>query len=168
MCAFLEEMNIRAKELCMKGSFFDSPHGLNNVFNRSTASDISKLGTVAMQNPLFRRVVATKRFVVMKKENSRGYRWDNTNKLLAHKGYVGMKTGITFNAGPCLSTCIEKDGFTLIVTLLNSKSMDNRWMETQKLVSWAIGRLTKITKFANEYKGDVEVHTRLLSRVKHL
>ena len=82
ICAFLEEMNIRAKELSLRGSFFDSPHGLNNFFNRSTANDICKLSCIAMRNPIFRKVVSMKRFVVPKGSNSKIYKWENTNRLL--------------------------------------------------------------------------------------
>lgn len=32
----------------------------------------------------------------------RNYAWKNTNKLL-DKGFIGIKTGITDNAGPCLA-----------------------------------------------------------------
>jgi len=32
----------------------------------------------------------------------KSYVWKNTNKLL-DKGFIGIKTGITDNAGPCLA-----------------------------------------------------------------
>lgn len=32
--------------------------------------------------------------------------WENTHKLL-HKGYNGIKTGITSEAGPCLSSSLK-------------------------------------------------------------
>jgi D-alanyl-D-alanine carboxypeptidase len=31
---FIEEMNKVAEELCLKGSFYDSPHGLSNPNNK--------------------------------------------------------------------------------------------------------------------------------------
>lgn len=71
ICAFLEEMNVRAKELGLKGSFFDSPHGLNNLWNRSSANDICKLSCISMRNPVFRKVVSTKRYVVQQGKNSK-------------------------------------------------------------------------------------------------
>jgi len=30
--------------------------------------------------------------------------WKNTNKLLKRNGFLGLKTGITCAAGPCLAT----------------------------------------------------------------
>ena len=37
---FLEEMNKTAEELNLKSSFYDSPHGLSNSNNRSSALDV--------------------------------------------------------------------------------------------------------------------------------
>jgi hypothetical protein len=39
---------------------------------------------------------------------SRPYIWKNTNKLL-EKGFYGIKTGITDNAGPCLAAALKKE-----------------------------------------------------------
>jgi D-alanyl-D-alanine carboxypeptidase len=71
------------------------------------------------------------------------YTWTNTNKLLEH-GYSGLKTGITPTAGPCLAASIQKDDYRLIIVVLNSKSMEHRWQEVQKLVSWAIQKINKV------------------------
>jgi serine-type D-Ala-D-Ala carboxypeptidase (penicillin-binding protein 5/6) len=77
ICAFLEEMNKTASELQLKGTFYDSPHGLVNWVNRSTAFDIAKLSSIAMKNPKFRQIVATKYYKVCKNSesvrNSRAY-----------------------------------------------------------------------------------------------
>lgn len=61
------------------------------------------------------------------------YKWINTNKLLS-KGYVGIKTGITNTAGPCLAAYISKKKRSYLVILLNSRSMDARWVEVMKIV----------------------------------
>ena len=42
---FLEEMNKTAEELNLKGSFYDSPHGLGNSQNKSSALDVARLST---------------------------------------------------------------------------------------------------------------------------
>ena len=43
-------------------SFFDSPHGLMNQQNVSTAYDMARLSAACMMIPLFRRVVGTKTY----------------------------------------------------------------------------------------------------------
>ena len=44
------------------------------------------------------------------------------------------------------------DDKELVVVLLNSKSMDARWIETWKLAKWATSRLNKIKKFQQTQK----------------
>ena len=56
---FLVEMNIYAKELGLKDTYYDSPHGLMNRNNYSTAFDICHLINECMKNPIFREVVGT-------------------------------------------------------------------------------------------------------------
>ena len=85
--------------------------------------------------------------------NARVYRWENTHRMITQKGVFGMKTGVTNNAGPCLCTSVvasDKYPTPLIVVLLNSSSMDIRWMETWKLAKWAASRLSKIKQFRTE------------------
>ena len=63
---------------------------------------------------------------------TRKIEWENTNKLL-NKGYKGVKTGITNEAGYCLSSYFSKDNFNLIIVMLGCKTSEARWIETLKL-----------------------------------
>jgi D-alanyl-D-alanine carboxypeptidase len=67
----------------------------------------------------------------------------NTNKLL-ESGYSGLKTGITPTAGPCLAAALIKDDFKFIIVVLNCKSIELRWTEVPKLVSWAMLKISKV------------------------
>ena len=51
--AFLQEMNRQAHSMELKGSLFDSPHGLCNIHNKSSAFDISKIMCKLAHYPLF-------------------------------------------------------------------------------------------------------------------
>ena len=55
-------MNDNAAALKLMNSFFDSPHGLMNPQNVSTAYDMARLSSICMQIPLFRQIVATKNY----------------------------------------------------------------------------------------------------------
>ena len=55
----------------------------------------------------------------------------NTNLLLESEGFIGMKTGITPTAGPCLTVAYSKDGIEIVLTLLNSKNLEYRWEEAK-------------------------------------
>jgi D-alanyl-D-alanine carboxypeptidase len=68
----------------------------------------------------------------------RHFLWENTNYMLRHPGYNGLKTGITEAAGPCLSASYQSiKGQWFIIILLNSRSMLARWEEVPVLVEWA-------------------------------
>lgn len=144
-------MNRTSEELNLKGSFYDSPHGLANSNNRSTALDVAKLSTHAMKLPVFREVVGTKAHIIKKNTNGnkKTYKWYNTHLMLGQRGINGIKTGITPAAGPCLATSLAYDGIELIVVIIHTRTMDIRWSETWKLANWAIQRLKMIDKFYN-------------------
>ena len=146
---FLEELNKQAELINLKGTFYDSPHGLGNYNNKSTALDIARLSTFAMKSPKFREIVSTKFFTIKKNSNGnkKTYKWYNTHMMLGQRGINGIKTGITPVAGPCLCTSISLDGIDLVVVIISTKSMDIRWPETWKLANWAMQRLRTIEKF---------------------
>ena len=56
---FLDEMNIEAKKHQLTSTYFDSPHGLSNIKNKSTAYDIGRLSCICMKHEHFRKVVGT-------------------------------------------------------------------------------------------------------------
>jgi len=137
---FLEEMNKTADNLNLKGSFYDSPHGLSNANNRQSALDIAKLCTQSMKIPLFKEIVATKSLIVNKKTNGnkKTYKWYNTHAMLGQRGINGIKTGITPSAGPCLATSLNHEGIELVIVIICTKTMEIRWSETWKLANWAM------------------------------
>jgi len=142
-------MNKTAERLGLKHSFYDSPHGLSNTQNKSSALDVSKLSTKCMQLKKFREVVCTKFFNIKKGTNGnrKSYKWCNTHLMLGQRGINGVKTGITPNAGPCLCTSIWNEDFEIIVVVLGTKNTDIRWPETWKLANWAMTRMKTIAKF---------------------
>lgn len=94
---FLQEMNFYANKLGMLNTVYDSPHGLDNPFNISSAADQGLLISHCFSEPMFRKIINTKKYICQSRIQT--YTWNNTNKLL-HKGYLGVKTGVTESAGP--------------------------------------------------------------------
>ena len=114
---------------------FDSPHGLMNIQNVSTAHDMAKLTCKAMLIPLFKKVVGTKQYSCNPlNSNMEVYNWTNTNRLLSMKGFSGAKTGVTDAAGPCLAAYYKSANHIFAIVICHSKSMDARWDEVQLLV----------------------------------
>lgn len=137
-------MNDKAEQLGMRNSHFSVAHGMHHDNNYSSAMDIAKLSTHAMTREQFREVVIQQsRETPSKVFKEHTYRWENTNNLLK-EGFDGIKTGITPTAGPCLSASIRKDDFNVVVVVLSCCSMDSRWYEVPKLVTWGIKKIQKI------------------------
>lgn len=128
---FLSEMNSNCKKLLLNYTFFRNPHGMAGNKNLSTARDVCKLSQAALKLEKFSIIVSTKSHTayIMNEGKVRMKTWENTNKMLEN-GFTGVKTGVTATAGPCLCSSFGN----YIITLLNSRSMEDRWRETQVLL----------------------------------
>lgn len=152
---FVGEMNRLAKGLGMGDTRFANPHGLERPGAKaySTAADVARLSVYAM-----RRNAIT--FITRQKERQirvsgisgdRSYQVRNSNELIGEAGVLGLKTGTTTAAGPCVSVSMDRDplirkkpdgqkGVTprrLIVVVLNSP---NRFDRARGLIrqGWAV------------------------------
>jgi D-alanyl-D-alanine carboxypeptidase len=73
----------------------------------------------------------------------------NTHRLLHEREeYIGIKTGVTASAGPCLASCIRLKERRFIIIVLNSKKMSMRFSDTEALKHW----LAKKEKIAQKTK----------------
>lgn len=63
---------------------------------------------------------------------------------MLEKGWNGVKTGITPNAGPCLAATLNRvirgKEYEFLAILGGCASMNDRWAEVEELVEWAVGR----------------------------
>ncbi len=137
---FIAAMNDMAKQLKMDTTDFCNPNGLPEEGHQSSASDLLKLSHAAMQQPLFRAVVATPHHgctVTGAEGYKRNLFWKNTNKLLGTEGYDGIKTGTTTAAGACLVSQGTRDDQSLIIVVLGATSSDGRYVDARNLYRWA-------------------------------
>lgn len=118
---FVRKMNDKAVELGLEQTSFANPHGLDAEENRSTAYDLAKLASHAMQDEVFKTIVSAK-------TASFGERtFVNHNKLLWRcEGAVGVKTGYTMRAGRILVSCAERNDRCLVVVTINDP---NDWRD---------------------------------------
>lgn len=65
-------------------------------------------------------------------ERKVGITWENTHKLLQMKPkeYIGIKTGFTTAAGPCLASSLVVQGRQFIIVVLGCSRMSLRFRET--------------------------------------
>lgn len=135
---FVAEMNRLTKALGMTQTRFANPHGLERPGAKaySTAADVARLSIYAMRRNAFNFIVRQpdRQVSVYGASGTRTYRVRNSNELIGEPGILGVKTGTTAAAGPCLSVCMDREplvrqkpdgtkGVTprrLIVVVLNS------------------------------------------------
>jgi D-alanyl-D-alanine carboxypeptidase (penicillin-binding protein 5/6) len=141
---FADMMTKRAHEIGAVNSHFANPHGLTAPDHYSTARDLSTLFRYAMRNSTFREIVQTKissvnsTSRVKRKTVARRISVRNHNRLLWNfDGAVGGKTGYTFAAQKCFVGAVQRNGRTIIVSLLGSRDL---WGDTTKLLEYGFDR----------------------------
>ena len=133
---FCDMMNEKAAYLGMTHTHFANPNGMPNLNNYSTASDLVRLSRYCMRDSLFAAIVGT-----VEKDvpllDGRHMPCRNTNALLkTYEGCLGIKTGFTRLAGNCLASAATRNGTTLYLVLLNSRSMSSRFTESAILLDY--------------------------------
>ena len=138
--AFAQQMTQRARELGLEDTNFTDATGLNPSWegNYSTAYDLAQLFRVAIQNPIFARVVGTARYRI----NSLGLEITNSNPLLGeYPGNEGGKTGFTTPAGHSLVTSATIEGWRLVAVVLGGPNREAREQDTKELLNYGFENL---------------------------
>jgi len=94
---FVARMNATAKSLGMTHTHYTDPSGYDDA-TVSTAADQVRIVDRAMRLPVFASIVATPTATLPVAGTVH-----NTNTLLGHDGFVGVKTGSTDAAGGCFA-----------------------------------------------------------------
>jgi D-alanyl-D-alanine carboxypeptidase (penicillin-binding protein 5/6) len=94
---FVARMNAAARSLGMTRTRYTDPSGYDDA-TVSTAADQVRIVERAMRLPAFAGIVATPSAMLPVAGTVR-----NTNTLLGHNGFVGVKTGSTAAAGGCFA-----------------------------------------------------------------
>jgi len=120
---FVDLMNITAKKIGANNTHYANTHGLDEKGHYTSAYDLALISSYAMQNPIFREIVSTKNTKITTAEGKTRY-LQNKNKLLkTYNGANGVKTGFTDDAGRCFVGSAEKDGMTLVCSVLSCGPM---------------------------------------------
>jgi serine-type D-Ala-D-Ala carboxypeptidase (penicillin-binding protein 5/6) len=94
---FVARMNATARSLGMTHTRYTDPSGYDDA-TVSTAADQVRVADRAMRLPVFASIVATPSATLPVAGTVH-----NTNTLLGHNGFVGVKTGSTAAAGGCFA-----------------------------------------------------------------
>ena len=138
-------MNKKAAELGMTATKFADPTGLDND-NKSTAGDILTLARAAFDRPEIKDAVSREEYElnVINKKIKRKIK--TTDRVLGDDFGVnndsyfikGGKTGYLESAGYCfVSEVVDSTGRRLLVAVLGSPTINDRFQDTKALAYWA-------------------------------
>lgn len=133
---FYDMMNQKAQYLGMDSTHFANPNGMPSDDNFSCASDLIRLSRYCLCDSLFAEIVGTAEKDIPLVDG-RHLPCLNTNLLLStYDGCIGIKTGFTRQAGGCLASAVNRDGTTLFLVLLGSRSRSSRFKESAILFDY--------------------------------
>ncbi|MER7766334.1 serine hydrolase [Kitasatospora sp. NPDC096140] len=153
------EMQARAEALQAKDTRVVSPDGYDMDGQVSSAYDLSLFARAGLRNTDFRMYCATRDAMfpgaVDKNTGQRGsFGIANTDRLLGkYPGLIGVKNGTTTNAGSTFVGAAERDGRTLLVTVMHPASYQKVYDETAALLDWgfaAAGKVQPVGKLVDE------------------
>ncbi len=150
---FAEMMNIKAAQLGMDNTHFTNAHGLFWENHYTTASDLAKLTRYAMSLPLFMEVAGTEKYeLAATNKHSKPRTISHTNLMMSKTNggsyyyeYVrGIKTGTLDEAGRCLITTAQKDGYQYLLVTLGAPQYDEdgnsvmyNFIDHKNIYEWA-------------------------------
>jgi serine-type D-Ala-D-Ala carboxypeptidase (penicillin-binding protein 5/6) len=141
--ATVAQMNERARQLRADDTTVVSPDGYDAPNQVSSAYDLALFARDGLKNPDFRSYAATRiaDFPDVKKGGT--FQIQNTNTMLGqYPGMIGVKNGYTTNAGNTFVGGAQRDGRTLLVSIMHAGSAKGRtYQDTGKLLDWGFAAL---------------------------
>jgi D-alanyl-D-alanine carboxypeptidase (penicillin-binding protein 5/6) len=112
---FVRAMNARARALGLSDTHYSNPSGIFDTGNLSSAWDQATVSLRLLDEPLLRRMVASKAYTAGPTSS-----YVSRNTLLwDYRGAIGIKTGQTTAAGNCIAAAARRKGRSIVVVLLH-------------------------------------------------
>ena len=129
------------RELGMFDSHFITPSGLDDEAHFSTAYDMALLGAYALENELFREIIAQPEMYATDLEGKHICNVTNADRFLReYSGALGIKTGYTNKAGHCFVGAAEQEDVLLVSCVLGSGwgtgGKERKWTDTKALMNY--------------------------------
>jgi len=155
---FVELMNKRAKELGMKNTTYENPHGLDSENHLTSARDMAIVARELVKHKKILEYSSTYEEYLKKPDGSSTW-MVNTNKLIRYySGLDGLKTGFTETAGYCLTATANKNNMRLITVVMGEESSEVRNKETVELLNYGFANYKKNVVIKNNTDlGTIEI-----------
>ncbi|MFD0407422.1 D-alanyl-D-alanine carboxypeptidase family protein [Kitasatospora sp. NPDC127116] len=153
------EMQERARTLQARDTHVVSPDGYDMDGQVSSAYDLTLFARAGLRNTDFRSYCSTRTASFpggLDKTTGRRTSFDiaNTDRLLGkYPGLIGVKNGYTTNAGATFTGAAERDGRTLLVTVMHPEVQGRVYDEAASLLDWgfaAAGKVQPVGKLVDE------------------
>jgi D-alanyl-D-alanine carboxypeptidase len=138
---FVQQMNKKAEELGLENTNFTNPTGIDEENNYSSAADLLKITSAAMEYDLFRKLVGqTQATIETKGVEDREIQVYTTNELLAtYPPATGVKTGTSGTAGYMLISSAEAQEESYIAAVLGADSQEALNSASEQVLNYAFG-----------------------------
>lgn len=119
--AFVERMNLKAREIGLVDTNFVTPSGLDAKEHYTTARELALLARYALKNEDFAEAASSQYEALYYGNPPYRRTLKNHNRLLSmYDGTIGVKTGFTKKSGRCLVSAAKKNGEYVIAVTLNA------------------------------------------------
>ena len=148
--AFIDLMNIKARDMGMTNTEFHTVHGLPPAWRQksdmTTARDMATLARVLVNHPQALVWASTKTAPFRDGK----FTLYNPNKLVGnYRGLDGLKTGYTGAAGFCVTATAIQKGKRLISVVMGCPTDKGRATETTRLLSFGFNMYKQVPVFTN-------------------
>ncbi len=133
---FVSKMNAKAKELGMSDTHFSNPVGFDSVENYSTAKDLRKLVSYAINILPYDQIWNKQASYSFQSELGKTYKIKNSNDLVfEYKNIKSIKTGYTAKAqGNMIVEAVNDKGNKVIAIVLGAADRNDSTLEVIKYV----------------------------------
>lgn len=157
---FAEMMNEKAAELGAVNTHFVNASGMHDDDHYTTAYDMYLITMAALENETFREIVSTNYYYAGEDQNGNPLHWNTTNFLISpgstyyYPYATGVKTGTTDEAGRCLVSTAEKDGYHYLMVMMGAPQYDSNgekleenmvFKQTIELYDWTFSSFSNKT-----------------------
>lgn len=153
---FVQMMNDKAAELGCKHTHFVNPCGLHDPNHYTTARDLYRIMSAAMENETFAKIVATPVYTMPATNLQQAREIKNSNELLdaESSAYLasanGIKSGNTAEAGRCLAASAKTDNMTLYSVVMGCADVPYgetppSMTESKRLLEWGFANYANTT-----------------------
>ena len=142
--AFAEKMNQTAENLGMKNSHFVNAHGYTEEGHYTTARDLTTAARYGMTQTLFSRIVTCLKYTLPATEKRDSLavtlKWEifDPDSEYYIPNAAGIKSGYTSSAGFCYVGAYQKDGVTLIATVMGGRRRNMAWTDLKRLFAYGM------------------------------